>query len=146
MIAAWPGVDVEWSRRIDVPSTAAADPAGTVHRWHVLDNGSQLDRLGLTPAGTLLCVHGNPTWSYLWRSLLAAGAEPAHPWRVVAVDQLDMGFSERTGVFRRLADRIADLGDLTEAPPVPYELGCPSRAVTVPGADGKDQTITIVRC
>lgn len=115
MIAAWPGVDVEWSRRIDVPSTAAADPAGTVHRWHVLDNGSQLDRLGLTPAGTLLCVHGNPTWSYLWRSLLAAGAEPAHPWRVVAVDQLDMGFSERTGVFRRLADRIADLGDLTEA-------------------------------
>ena len=23
--------------------------------------------------GTLLCVHGNPTWSYLWRRLLAAG-------------------------------------------------------------------------
>lgn len=115
MIAAWPGVDAEWSRLIDVPSTAAADPAGTVHRWHVLDNGSQLERLGLAPAGTLLCVHGNPTWSYLWRSLLAAGTDPARPWRVVAVDQLDMGFSERTGVFRRLADRISDLGDLTEA-------------------------------
>ena len=24
--------------------------------------------------GTMLCVHGNPTWSYLWRRLLAAGA------------------------------------------------------------------------
>ncbi|WP_026264217.1 alpha/beta fold hydrolase [Arthrobacter sp. 135MFCol5.1] len=113
--AAWPGVDAEWSRRIEVPSTAAADPAGTVRRWHVLDNGPQLERLGLAPAGTLLCVHGNPTWSYLWRSFLAAGTDPVHPWRVVAVDQLDMGFSERTGVFRRLADRIRDLGDLTDA-------------------------------
>src|SRR4029078_60357 len=28
-------------------------------------------------------------------------------------------------------------------PPVPYELGCPAQSVTVPGADGKDQTINI---
>jgi acyl-CoA synthetase (AMP-forming)/AMP-acid ligase II/pimeloyl-ACP methyl ester carboxylesterase len=86
-----------------------------VRTWHLLDNGAQLSRLGLVPAGTLLCVHGNPTWSFLWRTLLAAGADPAHPWRVVAVDQLDMGFSERTGTFRRLEDRINDLGDLTAA-------------------------------
>jgi acyl-coenzyme A synthetase/AMP-(fatty) acid ligase/pimeloyl-ACP methyl ester carboxylesterase len=51
----------------------------------------------------------------LWRELLAAGSDPAHPWRVVAVDQLDMGYSERTGTFRRLGDRINDLGDLTDA-------------------------------
>jgi len=31
-------------------------------------------------------------------------------------------------------------------PPVPYELGCPAQTVTVPGSDGKDQTINIVRC
>jgi hypothetical protein len=31
-------------------------------------------------------------------------------------------------------------------PPVPYELGCPAQTMTVPGADGKDQTINIVRC
>ena len=49
------------------------------------------------PVGTLLCVHGNPTWSYLWRRLLAA-APPG--WRVVAVDQLGMGFSERLGAAR----------------------------------------------
>ncbi|MEV8000284.1 alpha/beta fold hydrolase [Pseudarthrobacter oxydans] len=113
--ADWPGVDPEWSRRIDVPSTSAADEPGTVRRWHLLDNGAQLSRRGLAPAGTLLCVHGNPTWSYLWRTLLAAGSRPEQPWRVVAVDQLDMGFSERTGTFRRLADRINDLGDLTAA-------------------------------
>lgn len=113
--ADWPGVDPEWSRTIEVASTSDADAPGTVRRWHLLDNGAQLSRLGLAPAGTLLCVHGNPTWSYLWRTLLAAGADAAHPWRVVAVDQLDMGYSERTGTFRRLADRINDLSDLTDA-------------------------------
>ncbi|MET4096705.1 alpha/beta fold hydrolase [Arthrobacter sp. UYCu712] len=126
MVAAdWPGVDPEWSREIEVASTSAADEPGSVRRWHLLDNGAQLRRRGLTPAGTLLCVHGNPTWSYLWRTLLAAGSGPAQPWRVVAVDQLDMGFSERTGTFRRLADRVNDLGDLTAA------LGLDGPVVTV---------------
>ena len=114
MIADWPGVNAEWSRELDVPSTSGLDTPGSVHRWHLLDNGAELARRGLAPRGTLLCLHGNPTWSYLWRSLLAAGSDAAHPWRVVAVDQLDMGFSERTGKFRRLADRINDLGDLTD--------------------------------
>jgi olefin beta-lactone synthetase len=125
VVADWPGVDPEWSREISVASTSAADEPGTVRRWHLLDNGAQLSCRGLTPAGTLLCVHGNPTWSYLWRTLLAAGSDPVHPWRVVAVDQLDMGFSERTGTFRRLADRINDLGDLTD------ELGLDGPVVTV---------------
>ena len=123
--ADWPGVDPAWSREIAVASTSAADEPGTVRRWHLLDNGAELARRGLTPTGTLLCVHGNPTWSYLWRTLLVAGSDPAHPWRVVAVDQLDMGFSERTGRFRRLADRINDLGDLTDA------LGLDGPVVTV---------------
>ncbi|WP_104044789.1 alpha/beta fold hydrolase [Arthrobacter sp. ZGTC412] len=123
--ASWPGVRPEWSREIDVPSTSDADAPGTVRRWHLLDNGAELSRLGLAPAGTLLCVHGNPTWSYLWRTLLAAGSDPAHPWRVIAVDQLDMGYSERTGTFRRLADRINDLGDLTDA------LGLDGPVITV---------------
>jgi pimeloyl-ACP methyl ester carboxylesterase len=123
--ADWPGVDPEWSREIAVASTSAADVPGTVRRWHLLDNGAQLSRRGMTPAGTLLCVHGNPTWSYLWRTLLAAGTDPARPWRVVAVDQLDMGYSERTGTFRRLANRINDLGDLTDA------LGLDGPVVTV---------------
>lgn len=118
-------MDPQWSREVAVPSTSVADEPGTVRNWHILDNGPQLEARGLTPAGTLLCVHGNPTWSYLWRTLLAAGSNPAHPWRVVAVDQLDMGFSERTGTFRRLADRINDLDDLTTA------LGLDGPVVTV---------------
>ncbi|MFC8038073.1 alpha/beta fold hydrolase [Paenarthrobacter sp. NPDC057355] len=121
----WPGVDPEWSRIVHTSSTSAVDVPGTTHRWHILDNGPQLARRGLTPAGTLLCVHGNPTWSYLWRTLLAAGSDAARPWRVIAVDQLDMGFSERTGTFRRLQDRVNDLGDLTDV------LGLDGPVITV---------------
>ncbi|GAA1904526.1 alpha/beta fold hydrolase [Arthrobacter gandavensis] len=111
----WPGVPAAWSRHVQVPSTAAVDAAGTTHTWHLLDNAPDLAARGVEPAGTLLCVHGNPTWSYLWRTLAAAGSTADRPWRVIAVDQLDMGFSDRTGTFRRLADRITDLGDLTGA-------------------------------
>ena len=98
--AGLPGLDPAWSRHLTV-----ADAGGTKHEWHVLDNGVA------DPVGTLLCVHGNPTWSYLWRRLLAA-APPG--WRVIAPDQLGMGFSERLPGLRPLAQRVADLGDLTE--------------------------------
>ena len=59
-----------------------------------------------------------PTWSYLWRTVLDAGVNSTAPWRVIAVDQLDMGYSERTHLDlederRSLEDRIADLGDFT---------------------------------
>lgn len=109
-----PGVDPAWSRTVTVASTAPVEPVpGRRRRWHVLDNAASLEAAGLTPRGTVLAVHGNPTWSYLWRDVLAAGTDPANPWRVIAVDQLDMGFSERTGLFRRLDDRVRDLGDLT---------------------------------
>ncbi len=83
----------------------APDHAGSTRRWHLLDTGPADARL------TVLAVHGNPTWSYTWRHL--AAAVPADV-RVIAPDQLDMGFSERTGVRRRLADRIDDLVALTD--------------------------------
>jgi acyl-CoA synthetase (AMP-forming)/AMP-acid ligase II/pimeloyl-ACP methyl ester carboxylesterase len=109
--AGLPGLDPAWSRHLTV-----ADSTGTKHEWHLLDNGVP------DPVGTLLCVHGNPTWSYLWRRLLAA-APPG--WRVVAVDQLGMGFSERLSAPRPLAQRVADLGDLTAA------LGLTGPVITV---------------
>ncbi|RLZ03301.1 hydrolase [Kocuria tytonicola] len=111
-----PGVDPAWSTVLTVASTAPVEPvAGRRRRWHVLDNGDAIAASGRTPQGIVLAVHGNPTWSYLWRDVLRAAQEAERPWRVVAVDQLDMGFSERTGLFRRLTDRVQDLGDLTAA-------------------------------
>lgn len=99
-----PGLDPDWSRLVTAP-----DHTGTPRTWHLLDHraGDPSEPL----RATLLCVHGNPSWSYLWRKLVAA-APPGV--RVIAVDQLDMGFSERTGVLRRLADRVADLVALTD--------------------------------
>jgi acyl-coenzyme A synthetase/AMP-(fatty) acid ligase/pimeloyl-ACP methyl ester carboxylesterase len=94
------GLDPAWSRLVTAP-----DLDGVGRTFHVLDN-----RVA-DPTVTLLCVHGNPTWSYLWRTLLAR-ADP-HT-RVVAIDQLDMGFSERTGTRRRLQQRVDDLCALTD--------------------------------
>ncbi|MEZ0449733.1 alpha/beta fold hydrolase [Cellulomonas sp. ICMP 17802] len=106
------GIDPRWSRVVEVGART----------WHLLDNGPTLPG---EPVGTLLCVHGNPTWSFLWRRLVAAGARAERPWRVIAVDQLEMGFSERTGEQHRLADRVADLGALTD------HLGLTGPVVTV---------------
>jgi acyl-coenzyme A synthetase/AMP-(fatty) acid ligase/alpha-beta hydrolase superfamily lysophospholipase len=106
-----PGLEPEWSRLVTTP---ALDDAGRT--WHILDNGVE------NPSVTLLCVHGNPTWSYLWRDVVANAPDDV---RVIAVDQLDMGFSERTGTVRRLAQRVADLKALTD------ELALSGPVVTV---------------
>ena len=97
-----PGLDLNWSRL----ETVEID--GVPRTFHFLDT---LDVDEPEPALTVLCVHGNPSWSYLWRNLLAG--LPAGV-RGVAVDHLDMGFSDRTGTTRRLEQRIADLSALTE--------------------------------
>jgi acyl-coenzyme A synthetase/AMP-(fatty) acid ligase/pimeloyl-ACP methyl ester carboxylesterase len=127
-----PGLDPAWSRLVTVPAWSGDRTGGTdraARTWHLLDTAGSLAALGVEPIGTILCVHGNPTWSYLWRSVLRTSLEVAQAggpaWRVVAVDQLDMGFSERTGVERRLAQRVADLGALTD------ELGLTGPVVTL---------------
>jgi olefin beta-lactone synthetase len=99
--AGLPGLDPAWSRLV-------ADARG--HTWHVLDSARQ-DR-GDPVSGTLVCVHGNPTWSYLWRRFVA---QAPRGWRVVAVDQLGMGFSERLPAPRSLAERVADLDAVLDA-------------------------------
>lgn len=107
------GLDPAWSRLVHVPGVD-----GVGRTFHVLDN----DPVSRETTCTLLCVHGNPTWSYLFRTLLARAPGGV---RVVAVDQLDMGFSERTGRTRRLATRVDDLAALTD------ELGLDGPVVTV---------------
>lgn len=92
-----PGLDPAWSRNVDIDGVS----------MHVLERPAR----GI-PRVTLLAVHGNPTWSYLWRRLLAEAPED---WRVIAVDQIGMGYSDRPHGMRRLADRVADLGRLTDA-------------------------------
>ena len=87
------GLNPAWSRRVEIPG---AD--GAAVNWHVLDTG-------VGPRGTIVCVHGNPTWGYLWRDFLTTLSPD---WRVIAVDQTGMGYSER-GRPRVLAQRIEEL-------------------------------------
>jgi olefin beta-lactone synthetase len=94
------GIDPAWSRLVSVPSHD-----GSTHSWHVLDTAPA------DPIGTIVCIHGNPTWSYLWRSFLARFGDR---YRVIAVDQLGMGYSERT-VPRRYATRVRDISDVLTA-------------------------------
>lgn len=70
------------------------------HRLHYLDEGDG-------PA--VLMVHGNPTWSFYWRALIAA-LRPAY--RCVAVDHIGCGMSDKPSPrhYRYdLAQRIDDL-------------------------------------
>lgn len=102
------GVDPEWSRRVQVPGHD-----GVTRTWHVLEHGPPGDHA--TPddhAITVVCVHGNPTWAYLWTTFLR---ELGDRYRVVAPDQLGMGYSDRTAAPRTYAERVADLDDLMRA-------------------------------
>nr|WP_216645828.1 alpha/beta fold hydrolase [Isoptericola halotolerans] len=144
-----PGLDPRFSHVLCVPdggspagarASGGAGVAASGDEWHYLDNGPDLAARGIEPVGTVLAVHGNPTWSYLWRDLVdlateravvAAAATGERPggvpgaWRVVAVDQLEMGLSARSGRHRTLPERVADLGAFTA------ELGLSGPVVTL---------------
>lgn len=100
-----PGVDPRWSRLVPV------DLADGRRTFHLLDSGPVDEQHG-PQVGTVLCVHGNPTWGYLWRALLA---DPPPGWRVIAPDHLGMGYSERPARPRTLDQRVDDLTALTAA-------------------------------
>ncbi|WP_277212039.1 alpha/beta fold hydrolase [Isoptericola croceus] len=140
-----PGLDPRFSHVLRVPDGGAPVPAGVARpvgaaEWHYLDNGPELAARGIEPVGTVLAVHGNPTWSYLWRDLVSLATERAvdeaaatgerpggvpDAWRVVAVDQLEMGLSARSGRQRSLPERVATLITFTD------ELGLDGPVVTL---------------
>lgn len=105
-VAGLPGVSQSWSRQLTF-----VDSAGFTRHFHALDTHADPLSRGEVRL-TVVCVHGNPTWSFLWRTLLSSA--PAGV-RVVAVDQLGMGLSERTESVRRLGQRVDDLARMVDA-------------------------------
>ena len=61
---------------------------------------------------TLICVHGNPTWSFFFRGVVNAFRDK---YRVIAVDQIGCGKSEKPGIDKypyttaRRADDLIEL-------------------------------------
>ena len=74
------------SRYLTIPglnSTATSPQA----RIHYIDQSTSLN-----PSQTILCVHGNPTWSFYYRSIVSRFQSTT---RVVAVDNLGCGLSDK---------------------------------------------------
>ncbi len=91
---------MSWRSLYPFPSHTFETPAG---RIAYLDEGPR-------EAPVLLCVHGNPTWSFLWRDVVAA-FRGTH--RVVAPDHLGCGLSDKPqGWSYRLADHVDNLARL----------------------------------
>jgi haloalkane dehalogenase len=67
-------------------------------RYHYVDEGR---------GETLLCVHGNPTWSFAWRNIIK---DLSRDYRVVAIDHIGCGFSDKPQRYEyRLAKHIENL-------------------------------------
>ena len=80
-------------------------------RYHYLDTGSPISGRHHGDE-TLLLVHGNPTWSFHWRGLIAAQS-PVR--RCVAPDHLGCGLSDLQPRPQRLSDHIGNLVALVRA-------------------------------
>jgi olefin beta-lactone synthetase len=96
------GIEPVWSRSVEVSFAG-----GERLRVHALDAAPG----GGHPPLTVVCVHGNPTWSLMWRSF---HRRLGGRYRVFAVDQVSMGLSER-GRARDFAQRVDDLGRILDA-------------------------------
>jgi haloalkane dehalogenase len=60
----------------------------------------------------LVLLHGNPTWSYLWRKVIPVTARRR---RVIAPDLIGHGRSDRPDIDYRLADHIRYIDGLLDA-------------------------------
>lgn len=70
-------------------------------RYHYVDEGQ---------GEPMLCVHGNPTWSFYWRRLVTAFSPER---RVIVPDHIGCGRSDKPQGYRyRLAQHIANLESL----------------------------------
>jgi haloalkane dehalogenase len=75
-------------------------------RLHYLDQGPR-------DAPALLLLHGNPTWSFLWREVVRALRDR---FRVVAPDHIGCGLSDKPQDWTyRLADHVANVERLADA-------------------------------
>lgn len=59
-------------------------------RYHYLDTA--VETSAVPPGPVILCVHGNPTWSFYWRNVIQRLGDRV---RVIAVDHIGCGLSDK---------------------------------------------------
>ena len=75
-------------------------------RMHYIDEGPR-------DAPVLLCVHGNPTWSFYWRALIARFSGR---YRVIVPDHIGCGLSDKPQDWGyRLSQHVDNLKLLVDA-------------------------------
>lgn len=81
--------------------------------WYALAGGDRVHFVDEGPrsAPVLLFVHGNPTWSFHWRRLIARFSSE---YRCIAVDHLGCGLSDKPPRDLHLSDHIDNLRSLTQ--------------------------------
>lgn len=62
--------------------------------------GSKIHYVEEGEGDPIVFVHGNPTWSYLWRNILPYAAEDG---RAIAIDLIGMGRSDKPNIDYRLS-------------------------------------------
>ena len=78
-------------------------------RMHYVDEGPKQ----ASTQNTILCVHGNPTWSFYYRSIVAKFRDHC---RVIAVDHVGCGLSDKPQQYNYcLAQHTANLLQLIES-------------------------------
>src|SRR5688572_33456592 len=93
------GLGLDGDLRGTFPFEARYVEAGGV-RLHYVDEGPR-------DASPVVFVHGNPTWSYLWRRPIAALADRM---RAIAPDHVGCGRSDKPENYPyRLAQHVANL-------------------------------------
>ena len=76
---------------------------GSGYRMHYVDEGR---------GPVVVCLHGNPTWGFLFRDLIAS---LSRDHRVIVPDHVGCGLSDQPGdVFFRAADRVGHLEELLD--------------------------------
>ena len=94
------------SRWHELPRVGESADSAAALRMHFVDEGE-------SDASPVVCVHGNPTWSFIWRGLISQLRE-TH--RVIAPDHIGMGWSDKPARYPyRLANHIANLEHLIAA-------------------------------
>lgn len=83
-----------------------------VQEWASPDGVMRYVDHGPREGQPVVLLHGNPSWSFLWRDLILALAGKG--FRVIAPDHLGMGLSARPDRFLRLDDRIRAVQGLVD--------------------------------
>lgn len=97
-------VNIEVSKKL-YPFKGSYLPLAHKAKMHYLDEGE---------GPTLLCLHGNPTWSFYYRNLVSSMRSQ---YRVVVPDHIGCGFSDKPGddaYSYRLEQRVEDVEELVK--------------------------------